>query len=670
MTTSGTHKMKIVFIIPGSGGSFYCENCLRDRPLIRAMRRQGAEVLMLPLYMPLFEDSEKLEGEQRLICGAISSSLRQSFPLLRNHGPLLGRILDSKPLLRLAARLAGTTRSKGLEKMTLSMIEGAHLLARDELAQTVELINAFAPHVIHISNALLIGLGQRLRQLTRTPLLCCSVQDEHTWIDAMREPWKSECLKLLIRKCAQVDVFISVSEYYRAHMSALLSIDPAKIEIVYPPVEAVAQETTHDNAASDTAPVIGYLSRLCEAHGLERLIDAWLYLRNEFPSLQLRIAGGYTGDDRVFVGKIIRRLGPYIKSGAVRLLPNLHKDDRSEFFHSMTLLSVPQQAPSAFGYYLLEAMARGIPVVQPNRGAFPEIVGTDKNTSGGIIYDDSTVEGLRASIENILRDRTLHEKLSRAAIARCETLFPPHHAAQRTIQILQRHSAPEKMLLQVKDIYRSYRSDSGMIVAEVLRGLSFGVREGECVAILGPSGSGKTTLLNIISALDRPDEGSVLFMGESVFEWDESQRDLFRSAQLGIVFQEHLLLPQLTVSENVMLAASAPDFRTPGAQQHEYAAQLLSKVGLSQKSARYPGELSTGERQRAALVRALVRRPRLIVADEPTGSLDSENSNTVAELLVALVREMRGSLLMVTHSQELAAKMDRSLLLRDGRLAQ
>ncbi len=223
-------------------------------------------------------------------------------------------------------------------------------------------------------------------------------------------------------------------------------------------------------------------------------------------------------------------------------------------------------------------------------------------------------------------------------------------------------------LLKIDALKRSYANREGLIIAEVLRGLSFEVESGECVAILGPSGSGKTTLLNLCGLLDRPDSGSIFFEGEATEKWSESRCDRYRSRELGIIFQEHLLLPQLNVLENVLLSAMAPDMRKCSPEQISRAHLLLERVSLDGKQQRYPGELSTGERQRVAAARALMNRPKLVLADEPTGALDSENSLAVARLLIELTREQGSALLMVTHSEAMASLMQRRMHLKDGRV--
>lgn len=201
--------------------------------------------------------------------------------------------------------------------------------------------------------------------------------------------------------------------------------------------------------------------------------------------------------------------------------------------------------------------------------------------------------------------------------------------------------------------------------APVLRGVDLAVRAGESVAIVGPSGCGKSTLLNILGTLDRPTSGKVFLGGRDVSGLGEVELSRLRAREVGFVFQLHHLLPQLTVLENVLVPALVAE----GARAaEERARRLLDRVGLSHRLGYRPGQLSGGECQRAAVARALVNRPRLLLADEPTGSLDGKAAEGVADLLFELNREEGVALVVVTHAPGLAARADRGLELREGRL--
>ncbi len=222
-------------------------------------------------------------------------------------------------------------------------------------------------------------------------------------------------------------------------------------------------------------------------------------------------------------------------------------------------------------------------------------------------------------------------------------------------------------LLKLEKVSKNYVAAEGAAPVAVLRDLSFEITAGESVAIIGPSGCGKSTLLNIIGTLDHPTSGSVWLDGQDLSRLDEQQLAAIRSRQIGFIFQSHHLLPQCSVLENVLVPTIA-DKRSAGAGAAERAEKLLKRVGLGERLHHRPGQLSGGERQRVAVVRALINQPKLLLADEPTGALDRNSAQGMAQLLVELNREEQVTLVLVTHALELARQMSRILELRDGQL--
>ena len=220
-------------------------------------------------------------------------------------------------------------------------------------------------------------------------------------------------------------------------------------------------------------------------------------------------------------------------------------------------------------------------------------------------------------------------------------------------------------LLELVEVSKAYDSPSGPRPKSVLAGVSLAVAARDSVGIVGPSGSGKSTLLNLMGGLDRPDRGRVLLAGENLAAMSDAELARRRNRDIGFVFQLHHLLPQCSVLENVLVPTIVS-----GQEAEDRARQLLSRVGLSAHLGKRPGQLSGGERQRVALVRALINSPRLLLADEPTGALDHETAATLARLLVEVNREEDVTMVVVTHSLELAGSLDRVLALRDGELVE
>ena len=224
------------------------------------------------------------------------------------------------------------------------------------------------------------------------------------------------------------------------------------------------------------------------------------------------------------------------------------------------------------------------------------------------------------------------------------------------------------MLIELKNIVKKYDAPYGKAPITVLDSVSLQVEQGAAIAVVGPSGSGKSTLLNIIGTLDKPTSGSILFTGKNLTNISENELTKIRNMEIGFIFQLHHLLPQLTVLENVLIPTIPRNKENNFEKLTNRAKSLLAKVGLKNQFDYFPAQLSGGERQRVAVVRALINRPKLILADEPTGSLDQASADTLGQVLIDLNRVEATTLLVVTHSIDLAQKMDTVYNLHNGKL--
>ncbi len=215
-------------------------------------------------------------------------------------------------------------------------------------------------------------------------------------------------------------------------------------------------------------------------------------------------------------------------------------------------------------------------------------------------------------------------------------------------------------MIEIQNIHKSF----GRL--EVLKGIDARIGKGEIVAIVGASGAGKTALLQIVGTLEKPDSGQILFDGASAFDLREKELSAFRNRHIGFIYQFHQLLPEFTALENVMLPALIA--RTGRSEAHRRAAELLDYLGLSDRASHKPAQLSGGEKQRVAVARALINRPDVVLADEPSGSLDSQNKTELHNLFFDLRQEFGHTFLIVTHDETLARLSDRMIELRDGRV--
>lgn len=422
--------MNIVQIIPGSGGSFYCGNCLRDSKYFVALREQGHQVIKIPMYLPIFADERDIK-EIPVFYGAVSIYLKQLYPIFRKAPQWVDRLLNSKPILKLAASQAGSTNAKGLEEMTVSMLLGEDGKQQEELERLVDwMAEHCKPDVVHISNALLLGLAHRIKERLNAPIIC-SLQDEDVWVDAMKPVFREQIWNLMSEKAKDVDLFIGVSHFFSKVMQQRMKIPSKKIQSLYLGVDPADYEF---NPALAKGRNIGYISRMCHENGFDLLVDAFILLKKQagFEDVKLILTGGSTGADSSYIKKIRKKLSKENLDTQVEFIDDFEEHGRRSFFNLVSVVSVPVRNGEAFGMYLLESMASGIPVVQPALGAFPEIVNL---SGGGIIYDPNTPESLCTALTQLLSDNVQLDQLSHKAREGVEKNFNIHDHAKEMIEV-------------------------------------------------------------------------------------------------------------------------------------------------------------------------------------------------------------------------------------------
>lgn len=424
--------MNIIQIIPGSGGSFYCGNCMRDSKYVEALRRQGHQVTKIPMYLPLFSDEHDL-NEVPVFYGAVSIYLKQLYPFLNKAPKWFDRLLNSKPVLKLASNMAGSTSAKGLEDMTISMLLGEDGKQKEELEHLIDWMEKYSkPDIVHISNALLLGLAHRIKERLKVPVVC-SLQDEDVWVDAMGNGYREKVWKLMGEKSADVDAFIAVSDYFRARMLQQMELPAQKVHCLHLGVDPNDYEYI---PVKEKSRNIGYLSRMCHENGFNILVDAFILLKKKegFRDVKLVVTGGSTGDDTKYIKSLRKKLSREKLEGEVEFHEVFEGPGRREFFKKVSVLSVPVRNGEAFGMYLLEAMASGIPVVQPALGAFPEIISISE---GGIVYQPNTPEKLCESLAALLSDPAKLNELSANARKGVEAKFDIYQHAKAMVDIYE-----------------------------------------------------------------------------------------------------------------------------------------------------------------------------------------------------------------------------------------
>ena len=393
--------MRIVQIAPGTGDSFYCENCLRDSALARQMCKLGHEVVVVPMYLPVGIDRDGHVDDVPVFFGGINVYLQQKSVLFRWTPGWMDRPFDSEKLLRWASRRVGMTSASQLGRTTISMLRGEQGRQKKELRRLLQWLSGQTPKpdIVCLSNTLLAGVVRGIKAELGVAVVSL-LQDEDTFLDGLAAPYSQQAWQLLVERCADVDCFIAVSKYFAGVMQQRLGIGEDRMRVV---PAAVHPDRYEPAGTAPAAPTVGYLSRMCPDRGLDTLVEAFAILKAKdgLRDAKLRIAGGAAVNDKAFVNQIRKNLHRRGLIEYVEFLPGFDWPDRASFLKSLSVLCVPEKHPVAGGIYVLEAWATGVPVVEPDMGAFCELVG---ETGGGLLYEPGNTEALAESLSALLHD--------------------------------------------------------------------------------------------------------------------------------------------------------------------------------------------------------------------------------------------------------------------------
>lgn len=416
--------MNIVQITPGAGG-MYCGNCFRDNALVGALRQMGHQTLMVPLYLPMTLEEEDQSAGTRIFFGGISVYLEQKSSWFRKAPSWLRDVLSSPALLKWAAGRAAKTRAADVGDLTISMLQGEEGRQRRDLEELASWLKTQPPpDAICLSNALLIGLARELRRELNAPVVCM-LQGEDSFLDALPGDQSTTAWQVLAERSVDCDLFVAPSRYFADLMIERLRLSPDKVRVVH---NGVSVEQYESSEAPPAGQVIGFFARMCREKGLELLVEAFVLLKQRGRARQarLRVGGGLGPSDEAFVGGLKNRLKTAGLLGDVDFCPNLSKSEKIQFFRSLNVFSTPALYSEAFGLYVIEAMAAGVPVVQPSHAAFPELI---EATGGGLLFPAGDAGALSEALEGLLLDpararalgqsgqRAVRERLSTQAMA-------------------------------------------------------------------------------------------------------------------------------------------------------------------------------------------------------------------------------------------------------------
>ncbi len=433
--------MRIIQLTAGTG-SFYCGTCIRDNAMVMELRNLGHDAVMIPLYLPLILDEASGAEGAPLFYGGVNVYLQEKFPLFRKTPRWVDRILDSPGMLNMAASKAGMTSASQLGELTVSTLRGEDGRQAKELDRLVEWLAAEGrADVICLSNILLIGLAKRIKAETGAAVVC-TLQGEDTFLDSLPERDRQAAWDVIAERAADVDAFIAVSHYHAGLMTERARLPADRVYVVHNGISLEGYDADAPNRRNGP-PALGYLARMYRPKGLETLVEAYIVLRdrNKIKDLKLRVAGSQTEADRPFVTQIRERIASKGLERDVEFLPNVDRAEKIAFLQSLSVFSVPATYGESFGLYVIEAMAAGVPVVQPRSAAFPELI---EATGGGILCEPDDPQALASAIEELLLDPERARRLGEQGRSAVFASFSVESMTAGILQIIERVTAGKR----------------------------------------------------------------------------------------------------------------------------------------------------------------------------------------------------------------------------------
>lgn len=428
--------MRIVQLTPGSGDNFYCENCIRDLVLVRAVRDLGHDMVMVPMYLPLNLDSPQTDLKTPIFFGGVNVYLQQKFKLFQKTPRWLDKLFDSPALLKRVGKMSGMTSAAQLGEMTLSMLKGPRGHQAKEVDRLVEFLSSpeHKPDVLILSNMLLAGLAQPVKERLGCKLACW-LQDEDGFVDSLGSPWTEKVWAAMKEKVTWFDMFLPVSHYYANLMQQRLNIPDQKISVFTPGIDMTQYEPAQN---FPDIPTIGFLGRMCPANGLDIAMSAFTELarsEQEFNTARLLVAGGRTSADDSFIQEQKKSLSDAGLTEKSQFFEAFDLSARLSFLKQLSILCSPSRQAPAYALNVMESVACGVPFVAPKAGVFAEWVDL---TGAGVLYEPNTPKRVQKAVAALLLDadrvKEMGQKGRRAALEH----FDIRKNATKLVEMLSR----------------------------------------------------------------------------------------------------------------------------------------------------------------------------------------------------------------------------------------
>ena len=429
--------MKIIYIASGAA-NMYCGSCMHDNALAAALKAAGQDVSLFPLYTPMRLDEESV-GERRIFYGGIKAYLLQKYPRPFFGRDLLLRVAGSQAILRLMPRfdIGSAVDPKANAEMAISILKGEEGNQRELLQELVSWIKStYKPDLIHITNTLLIGVAREFKRSLQVPITC-GLHGEDIFLEGMPPPYQNEALRLISERAGEVDRFLAISTYYAEMFSKWVGLDRSKIDVVWPGIALDDYRKLTIDPSTSRPLTIGFLARFVPEKGLHLLVDAFISLvrSGEFPNLRL-LAGGYLSRAYdTYINGIRKTIKNNGLEDRIKLLGTLERLEKLDFFRQIDVFSVPATYREPKGISILEALASGVPVVQPEHGAYPEWV---KATQGGLLHRPHDSLDLAQKLAFLLRNADLRKQMSQHARQAAWEKFSSARMAAATLEVFRR----------------------------------------------------------------------------------------------------------------------------------------------------------------------------------------------------------------------------------------
>jgi glycosyltransferase involved in cell wall biosynthesis len=423
-----------ILSITAGAADMYCGSCLRDNALAAELMKRGQEVTLLPVYTPTVTDEPNASSGQPVFFGGISVYLQQHFSIFRHTPWLLDRLWDAPSVIKTFASRSIQVDPRMLGALTVSTLKGEGGYQRKEMEKLLHWLRGEPrPDVVNLPNSLLIALAAPIRRALDRPVVV-TLQGEDLFLEGLPEPYKTESLELIRQQVGEVDLFVAVSEYYARFMKDYLRIPHNRIRTV--PLGVNVQDLTMDSARARPKAdlTIGYFARVAPEKGLHNLVEAYGILRRELglPASRLRAAGHLLAEHRPYLDDVYRRLERLGLRDEFEYVGSVDRATKVTFLHSIDLLSVPSPYRESKGLYLLEAMACGVPVVQPDFGSFPEMI---NRTGGGILVRSEAPADVAPGIMTLVRDREAAIRMGERGAAGVRSYYTIGQMADRMLAV-------------------------------------------------------------------------------------------------------------------------------------------------------------------------------------------------------------------------------------------